>query len=151
MGSVIIHEDWTRFDFYAHRVRRLNYAHDGSVDCSIFKEIPKYRAGPLLPALRSLEWSHEMHAIGHPVMCIEGEFVLETLPFITSSLREIDLSTHAPFSLQLPREDEILQTFLDALPSKCPSLETLALGESMRDAAFSSLGITGICTLCLSK
>ncbi|KDQ51796.1 hypothetical protein JAAARDRAFT_62317 [Jaapia argillacea MUCL 33604] len=136
----IVDEDWTRFDFYARRVRHLNYPHNGSVDCSVFKELLKYRAGPLLPALRSLKWSHIGRGIDHPHQFIGGEFVSETLPFITSSLREIQLSTHAYYTIQFQREDEVLQAFLDALPSKCPSLETLSLFGSMTEAPLSSLG-----------
>ncbi|EPQ57137.1 hypothetical protein GLOTRDRAFT_92273 [Gloeophyllum trabeum ATCC 11539] len=81
-------EEWLRFDFYAHRVRRLNFrvtVEDYEYDTrrprlSLTMYLSQLRRKPLLPFLRTLECTLDL---GQP---FEGHHLR---PFLTPSLRQV--------------------------------------------------------------
>ncbi|KDQ52878.1 hypothetical protein JAAARDRAFT_39827 [Jaapia argillacea MUCL 33604] len=113
---------WTVFDKYSRRIHKLRFKPPRHIDPVVYSTLHKYKDGSLLPSLRILEWERDDRPF-------TGDMAKEMLPFLSPSLRRINILTscHPDHSLAEVIEDDDLHNFLGALPRCSPSLENLNL------------------------
>ncbi|KDQ53431.1 hypothetical protein JAAARDRAFT_39463 [Jaapia argillacea MUCL 33604] len=136
-------QDWTRFDYYARRIRILDFYHEGEIDCAIYSRLARYTTSPnLIPSLRSLTWYHDYQNTS--LASLTSEFS----PFLSPSLQKLDIRNYHDAEDILwfdpdptsSEDKETLLIFFHLLHRRCPSLQYLRLCDGdLRDVSFSFL------------
>ncbi|KDQ53426.1 hypothetical protein JAAARDRAFT_210068 [Jaapia argillacea MUCL 33604] len=140
-------EHWSRFDYYARRIRILEFDHNGDIDCDIYSRLSQHTTSPnLIPSLRSFIWVHKS-----PYKSF-ASFTAEVSPFFTPSLQTIYIrnycrdsdntddpeDTFVDAAIQ-SEEEETLRDFFHMLPRRCPAVESLTIGADLHDVSFGFL------------
>ncbi|KDQ53429.1 hypothetical protein JAAARDRAFT_210071 [Jaapia argillacea MUCL 33604] len=136
-------QDWSRFDYYARRIRILYFVHDGEIDCAIYSRLSQYTTSHnLIPSLRSLTWCHDCP---HTSL---ASLTSEVSPFLSPSLQKLYIRNYYDAEDILwidpdpvpSEEKETLLFFFHMLPRRCPSVQSLMLCDGdLRDVSFSFL------------
>ncbi|KDQ53424.1 hypothetical protein JAAARDRAFT_197571 [Jaapia argillacea MUCL 33604] len=122
-------EDWSRFDFYAPRIRILEFIHHGKLTAT--STLDSLNIPPL------------------PTYCPHYTFASvasEVSPFLTPGLQTLcirnqyddDIVWTDPVPIP-SEEEEILVIFFHMLPRRCPAVEHLALSGDLQHLAFGCL------------
>ncbi|KDQ53427.1 hypothetical protein JAAARDRAFT_197573 [Jaapia argillacea MUCL 33604] len=133
--------DWTRFDYYARRIRILYFSHYGEIDCAIYSRLSQYTISPsLIPSLRSLSWFHR-----HPTQSF-ASFTSEVNPFLTPSLQTLCIENESGYeeddivdAATSSEQKETLRAFFHMLSGRCPSVQSLTLYGDLREVSLGFL------------
>ncbi|KAI0935812.1 hypothetical protein AcV5_004131 [Taiwanofungus camphoratus] len=138
-------DEWTRFQYYARRVRVLRYSYYGTIGPSIFLQLICHSGGPLLPSLVALYW--EQH----------GPLGTELWAFLSQSLRRVHINYPCDYlsgyTTDLPTiNDCTIGSFLNALSLKSPHLHELKLTNVFHPPSLQAItGLTKVQRLHILK